>query len=243
MKLLDRNSKNKKIEKTQSGHDGYHFAGLSLLPTLETCINSITAGCFKDCLKSAGMAGVFKNINLARQAKTDLFLNDPEKFMAILRRELTNYIKWCEKNNLIPVVRLNVLSDILWEEEGIVQEFPQIQFYDYTKIADRFYKQLPSNYQLIFSYSGKPSYKKEVEKFLASGSDAPIAVVFNSDDMPDTFLGRKVINGDDSDWINAQAKNKVVGLIAKGKAKKNKNKFVVDTRTIIDSVQVLASKQ
>jgi len=232
MKLLDRTGGNTKVNKTnkQAGDD-YHFAGLSMLPTNKLCPGAKAAGCMDSCLKGAGLAAVYGSVNAARLKKTELFLNDKPKFMAQLRRELTNYTKWCRKHNKQGVVRLNVLSDILWEAEGIPQEFPELEFYDYTKRADRFEVELPSNYKIMFSYSGKESYQKQVKRFLESGSDAPVAVVFRGK-MPDKFLGRPVIDGDASDWINVQNKGVVVGLKAKGPAKSNDNGFVVDMNVI-----------
>ena len=91
---------------------------------------------------------------------------------------------------------------------------------------------MPSNYRIMFSYSGKPSYKKQVLSFLESGSNAAVAVVFNRKPFPATFLGREVIDGDASDWVNVNTKSVVVGLTAKGPAKTNNNGFVVDVSAI-----------
>ena len=91
---------------------------------------------------------------------------------------------------------------------------------------------MPSNYQLMFSYSGKPTYKNQVLSFLKSGSDSSVAVVFNRRPFPATFMGRDVIDGDASDWVNVNNKGVVVGLTAKGPAKHNDNGFVVDVSAI-----------
>lgn len=233
MKLLDRSGGNTKLAKTdkQAGV-AYHFAGLSMYPTKELCPGSKAAGCMSDCLKEAGLAAVYGSVNAARKLKTQFFLEDRAGFMQQYRRELFNYDKWCTKKGVVGVVRGNVLQDIRWEDEEIPQEFHRLQFYDYTKQADRFYRDLPTNYQLMFSYSGKSTYKNQVKSFLESGSDAAIAVVFRDKNFPTTFLGRPVINGDESDWVNVQQRNVVVGLVAKGPAKTNSNGFVVDTNVI-----------
>jgi hypothetical protein len=46
--------------------------------------------------------------------------------------------------------------------------------------------------------------------------------------MPKKFLGLKVINGDKNDLRFLDPKNSIVGLYAKGKAKKDYSGFVID---------------
>ena len=53
-----------------------------------------------------------------------------------------------------------------------------------------------------------------------------IAVVFNV--LPQTYLGRTVVNGVDTDLTFTYPDNVVVGLLAKGKAKKDVSGFVVE---------------
>ena len=66
-------------------------------------------------------------------------------------------VKSCAKQNLIPVFRLNGTSDIRWENQtvmghnNVMDMFPDVQFYDYTKIPNRY--NVPSNYHLTFSRS------------------------------------------------------------------------------------------
>tara|TARA_R110000824_G_scaffold6564_2_gene30257 strand:+ start:145 stop:873 length:729 start_codon:yes stop_codon:yes gene_type:complete len=232
-KLLDATKKsgNTKIRKT--GNDAKLFgkpvrmAQLSMMPNAILCAGSKAAGCMDDCLKEAGLAVVYKSVNESRQHKTDYFQSQPEKFKAQLIRELTNFSKLCKKQGVQGVVRLNVLSDIAWEEIGIPQLFPELFFYDYTKRVKRIGK-TPTNYKLMFSYSGKASYRKQVEA--AYNKDVPIAVVFRGE-FPKRFLGRQVVKGDLSDLINVQSGKVVVGLKAKGPAKKNDNGFVVDANS------------
>jgi len=146
-----------------------------------------------------------------------------------LRRELANFEKTCKKQGVKPAVRLNVLSDVQWERLGIPQEFPGVLFYDYSKLAHRLGK-TPENYRLMFSYSGMPKYQKHVKKALET--DVPMSVVFRGP-MPSTFMGRPVIDGDESDLFNLFAGPVVVGLRAKGKAKTDDSAFIVDTNIIV----------
>jgi hypothetical protein len=54
-----------------------------------------------------------------------------------------------------------------------------------------------------------------------------IAVVF--DELPNTYLGKTVVNGDDTDVRFLDGQNVVVGLKAKGRARKDSSGFVVKT--------------
>ena len=232
-KLLDTDptNGNTKVAKTaafETSLGPVRLASLSLLPNDTLCPGSKAAGCMKPCLKEAGMAAVFESINKARQAKTDFWHADQSGFLNQLRRELTNFLKLCRKQGVQGVVRLNVLSDIQWERHGIPQAFPDLFFLDYTKLAKRLGK-TPSNYKLIFSYSDRPQYANQVKA--AQQTDAPIAVVFKNG-MPSEYLDRPVVDGDQSDILNVLAGPVVVGLKAKGPAKKDIGGFVVDNNLI-----------
>jgi len=223
MKLLDTTGGNAKLKKSDKSSQEYRLAGLSLMPDDILCPYRNVAGCAKSCLESAGM-GVFSNVKAGRQRKSDWWHGDRAGFLDKLRKELTNFEKLCKRQGVKAAVRLNVLSDIPWEKHGIPQEFPDIFFYDYTKNASRLGK-TPSNYELMFSYSNEPAYQKVVVKALKS--DVPMSVVFRNG-MPKYYKGRRVIDGDASDLVNVKAGKVIVGLVAKGKAKKDEGNFVVD---------------
>jgi hypothetical protein len=212
-KLLDTRTGNDKIKKTQDNTPGVRLAGLSLMPDDIICPWSNAAKCRELCLKHAGR-GKFQHVINSRQKKTDFWHNDELGFLAQLRRELINFEKTCRRAGLQPAVRLNVLSDIQWENYGIPQAFPTIIFYDYTKHARRLGK-TPDNYKLIFSYSGAPKYAGQVAR--AVKTDAPISVVFKyiPTDPSYRFLNRPIINGDQSDLANVNAGRVIVGLTYK----------------------------
>jgi len=232
-KLLDTapNSGNTKVAKTAAKENPLglvRLASLSLFPDIKVCPASELAGCIKPCLTWSGLAAVYDSINSARKARTDYWLSDQSGFLDQLRRELTNFSKLCRKQGVQGVVRLNVLSDIQWERFGIPQAFPELFFLDYTKLAKRLGK-TPSNYKLIFSYSDRPQYAKQVKA--AQQTDAPIAVVFKNG-IPSEYLDRPVVDGDQSDILNVLAGRVVIGLKAKGPAKKDTGGFVVDGNLI-----------
>lgn len=227
MKLLDTNGGNTKLKKTSGSMAVYRVAGLSLFPDDKLCPSRHIAGCAKSCLESAGR-GRMRNVIDGRKRKAEWFHSDREGFLEQLRRELANFEKVCERQGVKPAVRLNVLSDVQWERLGIPQAFPNTLFYDYSKVSNRLGK-TPENYRLMFSYSGMAKYRKHVEKALKT--DCPISVVFRGP-MPSTFMGRPVIDGDESDLFNLFAGPVIVGLRAKGKAKTDDSAFVVDTNLI-----------
>ena len=227
MKLLSTSASNTKIAKTQKAEKiPTRVASLSLYPDDVICAGSKAAGCREACLVTAGM-GVFSNVAAGRKAKTDWFHDDQSGFLNQLRKELGNFSKLCKRKGSAGVVRLNTISDIAWEKFGIPQAFPDLSFYDYTKRVHRI-GNTPANYKLMFSYSGVATYKKQVDR-LPDGY--PMAVVF-SGDLPTHFMGRKVIDGDKSDLDNLRGGHVVVGLSAKGRAKKDTTGFVVNSNLI-----------
>ena len=228
MKLLSKG--NTKIEKTNNFefnpfNKAFRVVSLSMMPDSIICPYSKIADCYDDCLKSSGR-GRFDNVANARQAKTDYWHRDRKGFLNHLRHELTNFNKLCERQNVQGVVRLNTISDIQWERFGIPQSFPKLFFYDYTKIPKRVMNDycLPSNYKLIYSFSGNKDYFKHYAKV---PNNVPLAVVFKGA-LPNWFNGKEVIDGDKSDLLNAFSDGKVVGLLAKGKAKNSTSPFAID---------------
>ena len=233
MKLLARDNNTKLIKTAKGSKLPVVLAGLSMMPTLALCPNSKKAQCLDMCLKDSGFSEVFDSVNVARQKKTDYFMQDQDGFLQQLKRELTNLDKYAKKHDKKAIVRLNVLSDIPWERYNIPQQFPDIKFYDYTKRSNRL-DRMPINYQLMFSWSGASEYQREVNNALKT--DTPVTVVF-SKSLPDYYLGRKVYNGDLSDLDNLDQNGMVIGLVLKGNKNKkdfelNGSDFVVDSNAI-----------
>jgi hypothetical protein len=212
---------------------GYMTYILHLAPAdvsgYNTCPKA-TAGCKAACLNTAGRGGMFKKgettnvIQKARIRKTKLFFENRDVFLAILEDDIRKAIKQSEKKGLIPVFRLNGTSDLSWEKYGIIQKFPNVQFYDYTKVLGRKVSYL-SNYHLTFSAAD--GNDDDVRRAIKEKYN--IATVFGikkSQPMPETYEGAPVFNGDESDLRFLDPKGVVVGLYAKGKAKKDTSGFV-----------------
>lgn len=219
---------------------GIKTAILYLMPAeqggTQLCPMAKTAGCEKACLFTAGR-GAMNSVMLSRLRKTLYFNQYRDQFMLQLQSELIRRRAKAKRKGYKLIVRLNGTSDVRWENEpighayaNIMQALPDIQFYDYTKIANR--KNAPANYDLTFSYSGVEAYQPFVAKAVANGDR--IAVVFRNRAIVDamlangeTFLGLPVVDGDDTDIRHLDPKGAVVALYAKGKARRDQSGFVV----------------
>jgi len=212
---------------------GYLTGILYLAPAkttkYNTCSMAEKAQCAKACLYSAGR-GAFNSVQQSRIDKTLYFYEARDEFMMQLFKNIKALIKKAESKGLKPLVRLNGTSDIRWENvpfEGatIFEAFPNVQFYDYTKDANR--KDLPVNYDLTFSYSGVSTFAPYVEKAQSKG--LRMAVVFRKiENIPLTFKGITVVSGDNSDVRHLDDQGVIVGLYAKGAAKRDNTGFVVN---------------
>jgi hypothetical protein len=183
-------------------------------------------GCTKSCLYSAGR-GAFNTVQKSRVAKTKMFFEQRDAFMDQLRKDIKSLVNKANKQNMVPAIRLNGTSDIEWTRLGIVDEFPDVQFYDYTKVLNRVTKERPSNYHITFS----KNESNDVECLAAIKAGVNVAVVFDTkkgEDLPKTWNGAPVYDGDDTDVRFLDPKGGyVIGLRAKGKARKDQTGFVV----------------
>lgn len=178
-----------------------------------------TAGCRAVCLYTAGRGG-FNMVQNARIRKTREFQADPIAFTRTLTEDIAELVKKCERDGMIPAVRLNGTTDILWEKYGLMEQFPAVQFYDYTKYPLAMRPNLPANYHLTYSFSEAPHAPKRAGEWQQQHVNT--AVVF-SGGLPAEFIidgvRRKVIDGDESDLRFTDPKGVVVGLKTKGKAR------------------------
>lgn len=243
MKLLSINQDSKTIKGLNKGYlTGIMYLAPHNLGGKNICPFAKAAGCIDACLNTAGR-GIFNNVQKARINRTALFHRDINAFMNKLALEIHALEKTAIKNGLIPVVRLNGLSDIEFENirfnyqfmnkkidnVTIFELFSDIQFYDYTKNPYR--DNLPKNYDLTFSYSNKPEFQKFNNIAIQKG--LRLSVVFSDQNLPAYYLNKPVLNGDESDLTFLAPKNSILGLYAKGKAKKENNGFIVKTIPIL----------
>lgn len=225
---------NPKIQKgTKMGYLSFilHLAPADLSGR-ETCPKR-TAGCTAACLNTAGRGGMFKRgettnmIQKARIRKTEYFFADRAGFMNDLTADIRKAIKFAEKQGLTPVFRLNGTSDLSWEkylvpgtEKNLFELFPTVQFYDYTKVLGRKIADY-KNYHLTFSKAdGNDS---DVQKALAQG----LSVVAVYDEIP-----ADVPSADETDLRFLDPRGIMLGLKAKGRAKKDYSGFVIRVKEV-----------
>jgi hypothetical protein len=243
MKLLSINHDTKTIKGLEKGYlTGIMYLAPYTLGGKNLCPFAKAAGCIEACLYTAGR-GIFNNVQNARLNRTKLFNTDINAFMNKLAIEIEALERVAIKKGLIPVIRLNGTSDIDWENirfdyefihnkirsVTIFELFPDLQFYDYSKSPYR--DNLPKNYDLTFSYSNKPEFKKFNEIAIKKGMR--LAAVFSDQNLPAYFMGLPVLNGDESDLTFLAPKNTILGLYAKGKAKKDVSGFIIKTIPIL----------
>jgi len=212
---------------------GFRTAILYLAPYtmsgFNVCPMAKLAKCHDGCLNTSGR-GAMKSVAMSRLRKTLFFLQFRDECIAMVKHEVANAEKHAAKHGYVLLVRLNGTSDIRWENYGIMQAYPGVQFYDYTKLANR--KHIPANYDLTFSYSGVPEFQTQVR--LAIGAGMRLAVVFRNRAMVESmidagasFQGLPIVDGDDTDVRHIDPLHSAVALYAKGLAKHDNSGFVV----------------
>lgn len=227
MAILSTNTKLKKSEKIGYKTFGIHFSPYKMSGK-NVCPHA-SKGCAAACLNTAGY-GRYQRIQQFRLEKTKRFNNDRLGFVSDLIEEIRTQVRRCEKNGIVPSFRLNLTSDVSWESikvdgKNIMEMFPNVAFYDYTKNLSRMMRYLtgkfPSNYHLTFSRSEENQDACDI----VMGCGGNVAIVFNR--IPKTYKKKKVINGDEHDLRFLDKKGVIVGLVAKGDAKKDTTGFVI----------------
>jgi hypothetical protein len=184
-----------------------------------------SAGCTAACLYTAGM-GAFSNVQQARIKKTKMFFEQREEFFKLLHKDIKSLIAKAKKENLTPAIRLNGTSDINWVRFKIFEQYPEVQFYDYTKMLNHLTKDV-ANYHITFS----KNESNDVDCKIALERGYNVAVVFNTKkgvSLPPSWNNYPVYDGDDTDVRFYDPDNHVIGLRAKGMAKKDNSGFVIN---------------
>lgn len=211
-----------------------------------------TPECRLGCLATSGHAGMeikaqkSTKIVDSRIKKVKLFYEQPEFFMQWLIAEIESNQRKAIKDNMGFSVRLNGTADIDWANVkvnglNIFEMFPNVNFYDYTKNPIK-YNNKPSNYHLTFSYTGRNW--KVCEALLQKGFN--VAVVFNvknESELPKTFGGYTVVNGDETDYRIADKKGIVIGLKFKHIADKQAEKQVLNSYFVVQPTDVRCNVQ
>lgn len=219
--------------------------GLALAPAQEagykTVCSHASPGCIDLCLHVSGRSNgdhdAAQAIRRARVARTRLWFQDRETFVDMLARELHRAKRRADALGLPMAFRPNVTSDLDWTSlvPGLIEEFRRVQWYGYTKVPayyDRFIRGLyPRNYHLTFSRSELNESK--CLDFLRRGGHVavPFAVKYTATSarpLPAAWQGFPVVDGDIDDRRYLDPSGPVVvGLRAKGRARKLDSAFVV----------------
>lgn len=203
--------------------------GINLCPAADSCKNP--------CLFRAGLAGVYSSIINSRISKTELYVRDRQAFADLLTKEISKLYAKAQNTGTQIAVRLNGTSDldfvaILKNRTGIdiLESYgttlgagPGLIFYDYTKLIGKVRKYAGSKYTLTFSY--QPGNEAECLEALSLGAN--VAAVFRKA-LPASYFEAEVVNGDKSDIVMLETSGKILGLKAKGPAKRDRSGFVID---------------
>ncbi len=246
--LLSAGESNTKVAK---GHAlPYTAAILHLSPADKSGYNTCPYAdtCAAPCLDSAGR-GKFDTTQAARIRKTRWFFEDRAGFMAQLVKDIAALERKAARDGNTAVVRLNGTSDIGWTRVSCTRDnvtyrnvfecFPNVQFYDYTKVPTRFTQQLPANYHVTFSLGGT----NDTNAHAALNAGMNLAVVLRVKKgmpLPATWNGRAVIDGDTHDFrfLDPQG-GYIVGLRAKGDAIGDTSGFVRDIDGTLDTGRMI----
>jgi hypothetical protein len=198
-----------KLSKTQT--DNTQSVIMYLDPTYNNQVcKAKTKGCSKGCLINSGRM-IMKSAVQARYNRTELYFNNKEVFNAVLVGELYSELYKANKNNKKLAVRLNGTSDL--DFTHIYKQFPTIQFYEYTKRPDLARNlSLLDNVHITFSRS-EVTKDTTINKLINKGIN--IAVVFTKE-VPKTYKGLTVIDGDKHDRRFEDKQGQIIGLKLKG---------------------------
>jgi len=246
-KLLNSNPKLEKSNKYEVLTKGLALAP-SFISGFNTC-NFASLGCGLGCLNFSGhgqehmLNNGKHNVLIARIVRTILYYEYREQFLKQLHKEIKTFSNYVHnqniKNNtqLICGIRLNVLSDILWEKIDITlfNDNPSITFYDYTKNPNRNVSHIP-NYSLTFSRNEMNDLYCEQ----AFNNNMNVAIVFDIKKgytIPKTFRNKNVLDGDLHDARFLDNNNHYVGLRKKGN-KKDDTGFVINVNTFFNPIKI-----
>lgn len=213
-KLLGKGDQNPKTAK-----NNVPTVGLSLFPERGIGFGNVcpmAKTCVASCLAHQGQGSV-PSVHGARVAKTVLWFLAREWFLAKLNRELSAFRR---RHTGTVGARLNMFSDIRWEDYGAIGAHPGVQFYDYTKIPQRI-GNVPENYDLTLSYDGTNRAaaidvlrnRGKVSVVFYNETDKPVCgKAAHRQVLPASWEGFPVIDGGATDWRPDDPVGSVVGL-------------------------------
>jgi hypothetical protein len=232
----------KTIKGTKKGvMTGILYLAPHLLSGYQVCPKA-SEGCKLACLYTAGR-GVYSRTQNGRINKTKWFFEDRESFMETLVNNMEALIRKANRENMIPAARLNGTSDIAWEKiacvkngikyASIMEAYPEVRFYDYSKVLGRSKALKLKNYHLTFSLS--ESNDNDAQKALAQGYNLAVVLrLGRTEKKPKRWSGYPVVNGDETDVRFLDPKHgHIIALFPKGRGRKDTSGFVREVNSTL----------
>lgn len=233
--ILSVDSDNSKLAKSREF--GFLSVGISLAQSDASGFNVCkfsSEPCRNACVGKKGLAGVFPSIEEARIRKTKMLFQDRDRFYALLDKDLAKLPGLSRSLGLKIHFRSDVFSDIDWrigfrdsQKRGLfdrLEALPvrrdELELHDYTKDFWRWEREHLNNrrynleWKLTFSFSGEnESLCIEV---LRRGGRVAVAFDCKPHQLPKTWRGYRVVDGDvhDLQWLHGGGV--VIGLAVKG---------------------------
>jgi len=222
----------KTVKGEELGYGSFIFMGSPAKESGYNACASSSAGCREVCIYYAGM-GVFPNVQKARIRKTIMYFTKRREFLELVNKDIKSAIRWSKKNHLTPCFRLDGTTD-LGIARYFVNEYSDIQFYDYTKVIPRLKKSSKfANWHTTYSLS-EDTTSEQMNILLTSPSN--IAVPFRNVPEPGRrVLGRRIASGDETDLRFLDGRNKIITLKVKGRGRKSANEFIVNNASELET--------
>ncbi len=190
---------------------------LTLAPASTSGVANVCAWSTPQCEAACVLTARYASVHAARIVRVRFLAEHPAAFVALVAGELRDAVA---KHGAIGF-RPNAASDLRWER--IAPDMLQVDgvtVYDYTKAPASQRDALGGLYRLVYSVSERERSVREAVDYLQRGGNA--AVVFDtrkSEELPATWNGFRVVDGDVTDARFLDPEGTVVGLRAKGKAR------------------------
>ena len=169
---------NEKISHSGGGSTVYFNIGLPALKGLavnestgdfvvvDTCPGA--GACKVYCYAKKGGYVQWKASSLSQTKQLNFLLNDPSGYKAKLKSELSAAEKKFGKKGTKVVVRWHDAGDFFSPDYlnlaySIARDFPNIDFYAYTKVASVASGDKPSNFKMNFSAGATPEQEKQID--------------------------------------------------------------------------------
>ena len=169
---------NEKISHSGGGSTVYFNIGLPALKGLavnestgdfvvvDTCPGA--GACKVYCYAKKGGYVQWKASSLSQTKQLNFLLNDPSGYKAKLKSELSAAEKKFGKKGTKVVVRWHDAGDFFSPDYlnlaySIARDFPNIDFYAYTKVASVAQGDKPSNFKMNFSAGATPEQEKQID--------------------------------------------------------------------------------